>query len=58
MTFKQYFEEKAKLKLAPTMSNYDAYKSVRKPTVGKGVAFKDKSKYNRKDKFKKSHDND
>jgi hypothetical protein len=36
-----------------TLSGYDYYKSVRKGTPKPGAAFKDKSKYNRKEKHKK-----
>jgi len=43
-------EKKAKLK---PLSGYDYYKSIRKETPKPGAAFKDKSKYNRKEKYKK-----
>jgi hypothetical protein len=37
------------------LSGYDYYKMIRKPTPPTGAAFKDKKKYNRKDKYKDSH---
>lgn len=43
-------EKKAKLK---PLSGFDYYKSIRKPTPKPGSSFKDKSKYNRKEKHKK-----
>jgi hypothetical protein len=46
-------EQKSKPKLKP-LSGYDYYKSVRKSTPKTGTAFKDKSKYNRKEKYKKN----
>ena len=36
-------------------SGYDYYKMIRKPTPPTGAAFKDKKKYNRKDKHKDIH---
>ena len=38
-----------------TLSGYDYYKMIRKPTPPTGAAFKDKKKYNRKDKHKDIH---
>jgi hypothetical protein len=38
-----------------TLSGYDYYKMIRKATPPTGTAFKDKKKYNRKDKYKDSH---
>lgn len=35
------------------LSGYDYYKMIRKPTPPSGAAFKDKSKYSRKEKHKK-----
>jgi hypothetical protein len=43
-------EKKTKIK---PMSGYDYYKSVRKPTPPPSSSFKDKTKYNRKEKYKK-----
>lgn len=37
------------------LSGYDYYKMIRKPTPPPGTSFKDKSKYSRKQKHKKSH---
>lgn len=37
------------------LSGYDYYKMIRKPTPPTGAAFRDKKKYNRKDKHKDSH---
>lgn len=37
------------------LSGYDYYKMIRKPTPPSGAAFKDKSKYSRKEKHKKAH---
>lgn len=37
------------------LSGYDYYKSIRKPTPPTGAAFKDKSKYSRKEKHKRSY---
>lgn len=37
------------------LSGYDYYKMIRKPTPPAGVTFRDKKKYNRKDKHKDSH---
>ena len=37
------------------LSGYDYYKMIRKPTPPTGAAFKDKKKYNRKDKHKDIH---
>lgn len=34
------------------LSGYDYYKMIRKPTPPSGAAFKDKSKYSRKEKHK------
>jgi hypothetical protein len=45
-------EKRAKLK---PLSGFDYYKSIRKPTPPTGTSFKDKKKYNRKEKFKKDH---
>jgi hypothetical protein len=46
-------EKRAKLK---PMSGFDYYKSIRKPTPKPGASFKDKSKYNRKEKHKKGYE--
>jgi hypothetical protein len=46
-------EKRAKLK---PLSGYDYYKSIRKPTPPTGTSFKDKKKYNRKEKFKKDYE--
>ena len=46
-------EKRAKLK---PMSGFDYYKTIRKATPKPGTSFKDKSKYNRKEKFKKDHE--
>lgn len=35
------------------LTQYDYLKMIRKPTVGKGPVFRDKTKYNRKQRFKK-----
>jgi hypothetical protein len=45
-------EKRAKLK---PLSGFDYYKSIRKLTPPTGTSFKDKKKYNRKEKFKKDH---
>jgi hypothetical protein len=45
-------EKRAKLK---PLSGFDYYKSIRKPTPKTGSAFKDKSKYSRKEKYKKNY---
>jgi hypothetical protein len=45
-------EKRAKLK---PLSGFDYYKSIRKPTPPTGTSFKDKKKYNRKEKFKKDY---
>jgi len=37
------------------LSGYDYYKMIRKPTPPTGTAFKDKKKYNRKEKHKGSY---
>jgi len=42
--------EGKRAKLKP-MSGFDYYKSIRKPTPQPGTSFRDKSKYNRKQKF-------
>lgn len=46
-------EKRAKLK---PMSGFDYYKSIRKPTPKPGSSFKDKSKYNRKEKHRKDYE--
>jgi hypothetical protein len=46
-------EKRAKLK---PLSGFDYYKSIRKPTPPTGTSFKDKKKYDRKEKFKKDHE--
>jgi hypothetical protein len=46
-------EKRAKLK---PLSGYDYYKSIRKPTPPTGTSFKDKKKYDRKEKFKKDYE--
>ena len=46
-------EKRAKLK---PLSGFDYYKSIRKPTAKPGASFKDKSKYDRKEKFKKEYE--
>jgi hypothetical protein len=38
-----------------TLSGYDYYKMIRKPTPPTGAAFRDKKKYNRKDKHKDNY---
>jgi hypothetical protein len=48
-------EEKKRAKLKP-LSGYDYYKGIRKPTPPPSTSFKDKSKYNRKEKFKKDYE--
>jgi|LakMenEpi03Aug12_release.lakeMendotaPanAssembly.Ray.scaffolds.fasta_scaffold3680640_1 hypothetical protein len=48
-------EEKNRAKLKP-LSGYDYYKSIRKPTPSPGTSFKDKKKYDRKEKFKKNYE--
>jgi len=35
------------------LTNYEAYKSIRKPICQKGYSFRDKTKYSRKQKYKK-----
>lgn len=45
-------EKRGKLK---PLTGYDYYKSIRKPTPKPGSSFKDKSKYDRKEKFKKDY---
>lgn len=37
------------------LSGYDYYKMIRKPTPPSGAAFKDKSKYSRKEKHKNAY---
>lgn len=37
------------------LSGYDYYKMIRKSTPPTGTAFRDKKKYNRKDKHKDTH---
>jgi len=49
--YKDIIKEK-KLNSKP-LTGYDYYKSVRKGTPKPGTAFKDKSKYNRKEKFQR-----
>jgi hypothetical protein len=51
----EVIEEKKKAKLKP-LSGYDYYKSIRKATPPPGTSFKDKKKYNRKDKFNKDYE--
>jgi hypothetical protein len=46
-------EKRAKLK---PLSGFDYYKSIRKPTPPTGTSFKDKKKYDRKEKFKKDYE--
>lgn len=38
------------------LTGYDYYKMIRKPTPPSGAAFKDKSKYSRKEKYKKDYE--
>ena len=38
------------------LTQYECLRLIRKPTLGKGPVFKDKSKYNRKAKHKKAFD--
>jgi hypothetical protein len=38
-----------------TLSTYDHYKTIRKTIPPTGTAFKDKSKYTRKAKYKKNY---
>lgn len=47
-------EKRAKLK---PLSGFDYYKSIRKPTPPSGAAFRDKSKYSRKEKYRKDYTN-
>jgi hypothetical protein len=51
----EIIEEKNKTKLKP-LSGYDYYKGIRKATPPPGTSFKDKKKYNRKDKFKNNYE--
>lgn len=51
----EIIKEKKRAKLKP-LSGFDYYKSIRKPTPPSGTSFKDKSKYNRKEKFKKDYE--
>lgn len=37
------------------LTGYDYYKMIRKPTPPSGAAFRDKKKYNRKEKYKKDY---
>jgi hypothetical protein len=46
-------EKRAKLK---PLSGFDYYKSIRKPTPPTGTSFKDKKKYDRKEKFKSDYE--
>jgi hypothetical protein len=46
-------EKRAKLK---PLSGFDYYRSIRKPTPPTGTSFKDKKKYDRKEKFKKDYE--
>jgi len=48
MKFNEFLAEKKNK--TKEMSGYDYYKSVRKPTPPTGTAFKDKKKYDRKQK--------
>jgi hypothetical protein len=47
-------DEKNRAKLKP-LTGFDYYKSIRKPTPPAGTSFKDKSKYSRKEKYKKDY---
>lgn len=47
-------EKKTKQKV---MSNFDCYKSIRKPVPKPGTAFTDKTKYKRSQKHKKQFNN-
>lgn len=47
--YKSVVEEKKQKK---ELSGYDYYKMIRKPTPPSGAAFRDKSKYSRKEKHK------
>ena len=38
------------------LTQFDYLKMIRKPTLGRGPVFKDKSKYTRKSKHKKGFD--
>jgi hypothetical protein len=51
----ELINEKNRAKLKP-LSGYDYYKSIRKATPPTGTSFKDKKKYDRKEKFKKDHE--
>jgi hypothetical protein len=51
----ELIDEKNRAKLKP-LSGYDYYKSIRKATPSPGTSFKDKKKYNRKDKFNKDYE--
>lgn len=53
LVYKILLEKRAKLK---PLSGFDYYKSIRKPTPPTGTSFKDKKKYNRKEKFKKDYE--
>jgi len=48
-------ERKKRAKLKP-LTNFDHYKQIRKPTPPPGTSFKDKKKYNRKEKFKNDYE--
>jgi hypothetical protein len=48
-------EHKKRAKLKP-LSGFDYYKSIRKSTPPPGTSFKDKKKYNRKEKFKNNYE--
>jgi hypothetical protein len=51
----ELIEEKNRAKLKP-LSGFDYYKGIRKPTPPPGTSFKDKKKYNRRDKFKRDYE--
>jgi len=41
------------IKTPKPLTGFDYYKSIRKPTPKPGSSFKDKTKYNRREKYKK-----
>ena len=56
MKFKDYIDEsKRKQKMVFDKEKSDQKKALRIPLARKGETFKDKKKYNRKEKFKKNY---
>jgi hypothetical protein len=53
MNFENLYNNVLSEKKPKPMTGFDYYKSIRKATPPTGAAFKDKSKYSRKDKHKK-----